>query len=448
MRRSTATSSLGDAQPHADDVRRRRAPRRRLSVRAQGRADPRWLARARRRYRTARHSSTPCSRSRGCRRVRSLRCARPSRRISTSRSRTAPPRHRPSSKTDAALGSSRSRNAAGTRMPSDDPTLRWVGARLVPALRADAARDRQPARRSRRPPCSSGSERRAEPWRRARVADGSQLLLRRSEGRSVDGSRGTSASRWPPGVVERHRGGVRHVSRPRSASCCGEPRRCGRWATTSRRRSRCSASVPTWNDESQRVTGLEVIPLAELGRPRVDVTLRISGFFRDALPHAIALLDDAVQSRRRTRRARSRQSDPCRRQRRREVVGPAAWRLRLGRASGDRAGLVAHAGRPRRRVSRVVRVRVRPHSPRRSRQRSHASTVRSDRDRSQEPGQPRARHLRLGRLPPRSWRHGRGGAGVDGFGAEGVVRRHRGSGATRVCGRFARRRRGSCAAEC
>jgi cobaltochelatase CobN len=51
---------------------------------------------------------------------------------------------------------------------------------------------------------------------------------------------------------------------------------------------------PTWDVESQRVTGLEVIPLAELGRPRVDVTLRISGFFRDAFPHAIALLDDAV----------------------------------------------------------------------------------------------------------------------------------------------------------
>jgi len=34
--------------------------------------------------------------------------------------------------------------------------------------------------------------------------------------------------------------------------------------------------------------------LAELGRPRIDVTVRISGFFRDAFPHLIALLDDAV----------------------------------------------------------------------------------------------------------------------------------------------------------
>ncbi|MGH9232403.1 MAG: cobaltochelatase subunit CobN, partial [Acidimicrobiales bacterium] len=51
---------------------------------------------------------------------------------------------------------------------------------------------------------------------------------------------------------------------------------------------------PVWDGESGRVTGLEPIPVAELGRPRIDVTLRISGFFRDALPHVVDLLDDAV----------------------------------------------------------------------------------------------------------------------------------------------------------
>ena len=51
---------------------------------------------------------------------------------------------------------------------------------------------------------------------------------------------------------------------------------------------------PVWHPASRRVTGIEVIPLAELGRPRIDVTLRISGFFRDAFPHLIDLLDDAV----------------------------------------------------------------------------------------------------------------------------------------------------------
>ncbi|WP_354643339.1 cobaltochelatase subunit CobN [Kitasatospora camelliae] len=52
---------------------------------------------------------------------------------------------------------------------------------------------------------------------------------------------------------------------------------------------------PVWDDASRRVTGLEAVPLEELGRPRIDVTLRISGFFRDAFPHVVALLDDAVR---------------------------------------------------------------------------------------------------------------------------------------------------------
>jgi cobaltochelatase CobN len=51
---------------------------------------------------------------------------------------------------------------------------------------------------------------------------------------------------------------------------------------------------PTWHLETRRVTGVEVVPLAELARPRIDVTVRISGFFRDAFPHLVALLDDAV----------------------------------------------------------------------------------------------------------------------------------------------------------
>jgi cobaltochelatase CobN len=52
---------------------------------------------------------------------------------------------------------------------------------------------------------------------------------------------------------------------------------------------------PVWDDASRRVVNLEAIPPAELGRPRVDVTVRISGFFRDAFPHVVTMLDDAVQ---------------------------------------------------------------------------------------------------------------------------------------------------------
>ncbi len=51
---------------------------------------------------------------------------------------------------------------------------------------------------------------------------------------------------------------------------------------------------PRWDDASRRVVGVDVVPLEELGRPRIDVTLRISGFFRDAFPHVVAMLDDAI----------------------------------------------------------------------------------------------------------------------------------------------------------
>ncbi|MCA2216523.1 cobaltochelatase subunit CobN [Jidongwangia harbinensis] len=52
---------------------------------------------------------------------------------------------------------------------------------------------------------------------------------------------------------------------------------------------------PIWDQASRRVSGIEPIPLDELDRPRIDVTVRISGFFRDAFPHVVAMLDDAVQ---------------------------------------------------------------------------------------------------------------------------------------------------------
>ncbi|QRM50461.1 cobaltochelatase subunit CobN [Rhizobium sp. BG6] len=53
---------------------------------------------------------------------------------------------------------------------------------------------------------------------------------------------------------------------------------------------------PVWDMTSRRVTGYEIIPPALLRRPRVDVTLRISGFFRDAFPEQIALFDKAIRA--------------------------------------------------------------------------------------------------------------------------------------------------------
>ena len=52
---------------------------------------------------------------------------------------------------------------------------------------------------------------------------------------------------------------------------------------------------PTWDANSRRVTGFEVIPLDVLARPRVDVCLRCSGFFRDAFPAQMTLFDRAVR---------------------------------------------------------------------------------------------------------------------------------------------------------
>ncbi len=73
---------------------------------------------------------------------------------------------------------------------------------------------------------------------------------------------------------------------------------------------------PTWDAMSRRVTGFEVLPLSLLGRPRVDVTLRISGFFRDAFPQLIALVDSAA-------RAIQELEEP-------EDMNPAATRTRAG----------------------------------------------------------------------------------------------------------------------
>ena len=53
---------------------------------------------------------------------------------------------------------------------------------------------------------------------------------------------------------------------------------------------------PRWEPSTWRLTGYDILPLAELGRPRVDVTLRISGFFRDAFPLQVELFDRAIRN--------------------------------------------------------------------------------------------------------------------------------------------------------
>lgn len=53
---------------------------------------------------------------------------------------------------------------------------------------------------------------------------------------------------------------------------------------------------PVWTGYAGRVKDLEVIPLSELGRPRIDVTLRISGLFRDTFPNLVEMIDRAVRT--------------------------------------------------------------------------------------------------------------------------------------------------------
>ena len=53
---------------------------------------------------------------------------------------------------------------------------------------------------------------------------------------------------------------------------------------------------PIWKDATERVSGFEIIPIALLDRPRVDVTLRVSGLFRDIFPTLTTLYNQIIES--------------------------------------------------------------------------------------------------------------------------------------------------------
>jgi len=86
---------------------------------------------------------------------------------------------------------------------------------------------------------------------------------------------------------------------------------------------------PTWDQGSGRVAGFEILPLSILDRPRVDVTLRVSGFFRDAFPAQIDLVDSAA-------RAVAALAEP-------EELNPMAARVRRDVVVMTAAGLPADA---------------------------------------------------------------------------------------------------------
>jgi cobaltochelatase CobN len=90
---------------------------------------------------------------------------------------------------------------------------------------------------------------------------------------------------------------------------------------------------PLWDGASGRVTGVEVLPTAAMGRARVDVTWRISGLFRDLFPAQIALIDAAVQAV--AARDESDEENPLATARRAGEVGGAS---RLDRIFGNAPG--------------------------------------------------------------------------------------------------------------
>jgi cobaltochelatase CobN len=176
---------------------------------------------------------------------------------------------------------------------TSDPTLRWVAERLVSALRRtpDEIGNLLGGLSGRHVPAGpSGAPSRG----------GAHVLPTGRNFYSVDPKAIPSRLAWEVGQTLAKRLVERHVTEEGRA-----PATVGLvlWGTAAMRTNGDDVAEalallgvrPVWNDESQRVIGLEVIPLETLGRPRVDVTLRISGFFRDAFPHVIALLDDAVQ---------------------------------------------------------------------------------------------------------------------------------------------------------
>jgi cobaltochelatase CobN len=174
-----------------------------------------------------------------------------------------------------------------------DPTLRWVAERLVPDLR------RTPDEISNLLGGLSGRHVPAGPSG-APSRGAANVLPTGRNFYSVDPKAIPSALAWEVGQALADRLIERHLDETGTY-----PTTVGLvlWGTAAMRTGGDDAAEalallgvrPTWDEQSRRVTGLEAIPLAELGRPRVDVTLRISGFFRDAFPHLIGLLDDAVR---------------------------------------------------------------------------------------------------------------------------------------------------------
>ncbi|MFP4569588.1 cobaltochelatase subunit CobN [Rhodosalinus sp.] len=98
---------------------------------------------------------------------------------------------------------------------------------------------------------------------------------------------------------------------------------------------------PVWDAGSERVSGIEVVPIAELDRPRIDVTLRVSGLFRDVFPTLSALFQQAVRVL--SRRDEAPDWNPYAGRDEARVYGPAPGSFGLG--MGQHLGDYSDAGR-------------------------------------------------------------------------------------------------------
>jgi cobaltochelatase CobN len=114
---------------------------------------------------------------------------------------------------------------------------------------------------------------------------------------------------------------------------------------------------PVWDTENRRVTDLEVVPLSVLGRPRIDVVLRISGFFRDAFANLVHLIDKAFELVAGLDESSALGSFPRWRTERRCTASSGALRVPTGRAS-CRSSMRGTGG-----MSPTWRARTRPGVP-------------------------------------------------------------------------------------
>ncbi len=182
--------------------------------------------------------------------------------------------------------------AAGSGGVPLTPAMRWVCERLVPALRATTGEIDSVLRALDGrfvPPGPSGAPTRGM----------AHVLPTGRNFYSIDPRSIPSPLAWEVGQALAARMLERHLAEegryPTSVGLVA-------WGTSAMRTGGDDVAEmlaligvrPVWS-KNQRVEGVELIDLEELGRPRVEVTLRMSGFFRDAFPHVLRLLDEAVR---------------------------------------------------------------------------------------------------------------------------------------------------------